>query len=220
MEYPSNSNKQKDGEPSKEVKPPEKKLEQVTSGKVIQRKKSIGKRLKEIFVGGEGRTVWSYIFMDVMIPAVKDMVVDAGTQGIERIFYGDERPRGRTSGRRGYPTTGYIGYNRMQPSRNPNERAWGQPGDRRDISPRGRATHNFDEIILETRGEAEEVLDGMFELISRYERASVSDLYALTGITASYIDNQWGWTDLRGANVQRLRQGYLLNLPVPELLKD
>ena len=213
MEYPSNSHKATDETAKKVEKPVEKKIERITSGKVVQRKKSIGKRLKEVFVGGEGRSVWSYIFMDVMIPAVKDMVVDAGTQGIERIFYGEESSRRRPGSRKGYPSTGYIGYNRMSQR---SER----PPFRREISDRGRATHNFDEIILETRGEAEEVLDGMYELLSRYGEVSVSDLYTLVGISGNYTDDKWGWTDLRGASASRLRQGYLLNLPTPEYLKE
>ena len=86
------------------------------------------------------------------------------------------------------------------------------------MSRRAKATHNFDEIILATRHEAEEVIDRLFDLISRYETATVADLYELVGEDRSYTDDKWGWTDIRGAGVQRVRNGYLLNLPRPEPL--
>ena len=35
----------------------------------------------------------------------------------------------------------------------------------------------------------------------------------LVGINGSYTDNKYGWTHLRSADVQRVRDGYLLKLP-------
>ena len=78
--------------------------------------------------------------------------------------------------------------------------------------------HDFNEIILGTRVEAEEVIDRLFDLLSKYDNASVADLYELVGITANFTDEKWGWTDLRGASVAKVRNGYLLDLPRPEPL--
>lgn len=84
------------------------------------------------------------------------------------------------------------------------------------MSRRSRAAHNFDEIILETRMEAEEVIERMAEYVERYDQASVSDLYQLVGVTGSFADEKWGWKDLRAASVTRVRNGgYLLDLPRP-----
>jgi uncharacterized protein YerC len=83
------------------------------------------------------------------------------------------------------------------------------------MSRQARATHNFDEVILPTRREAEEVLDFLHDLLTRYETVSVSDLYELVGETGNFTDEKWGWTDLAGASVSRVRDGYLLNLPRP-----
>ena len=77
----------------------------------------------------------------------------------------------------------------------------------------GRARLNFDDIILESRGEAEEVLSHLLELVENYGVASVADLYELVGITGSFTDNKYGWTNLSTASVSRVRDGYLLNLP-------
>ena len=68
------------------------------------------------------------------------------------------------------------------------------------------------------RAEAEEVIDRLFELVSIYESATVADLYELVGLSSTHTDHKWGWTDLMGAGVSRIRGGYLLDLPDPEPL--
>ncbi len=83
------------------------------------------------------------------------------------------------------------------------------------MSRQARAGHNFDEIILDQRAEAEEVIDKLFELVSRYDTATVADLYELVGLSATHTDHKWGWSDLHGSGVSRVRGGYLLDLPEP-----
>jgi hypothetical protein len=83
------------------------------------------------------------------------------------------------------------------------------------MSRMARSRHDFDEIVLQSRTEAEEVIDRLFDLVSRYDTATVADLYELVGIQGSHTDHKWGWTDLRGADVSRTRDGYLLDLPDP-----
>lgn len=72
----------------------------------------------------------------------------------------------------------------------------------------------FNEILFERRGDAEAVLVQMEELIDTYGTATVADLYDSSGITAgSYVDNNWGWDDIRTARVVRDRDGFLLKFP-------
>jgi hypothetical protein len=86
------------------------------------------------------------------------------------------------------------------------------------MSRQGRARHDFDEIVLDERSEAEEVLDRLFDVVNKYESATVADLYDLVGLPSTHADYKWGWTDLRGAGVSRIRDGYLLDLPDPEII--
>lgn len=203
MEYPPNS----------KLKRPEKKIERVTSAEAQRRRKPLGKQFRETFVGGDAKSAMHYVIFGVLLPAAKDALVEAGSQGIERLIFGEtRRNRGMRSPQSG--ATGYVSYNRMSMTHDrPSEIGI------RSISKRGRTRHDFDEIVLESRAEAEEVLDRMYDLVSKYNEASVADLYELTGIKASHTDHKWGWTDLRGASLSRLRnQGYLLDLPEPEPL--
>ena len=53
----------------------------------------------------------------------------------------------------------------------------------------------------------------MDELIETYGIVSVADLYELVGVDGEYTDNDYGWTNIRNADVVRTRDGYLLSLP-------
>ena len=81
------------------------------------------------------------------------------------------------------------------------------------MSARARSRHEFDEIVLGSRAEAEEVIERMFDIVGRYTTATVADLYELVGVRSTHVDQKWGWSDMRGAGVTRVRDGYLLELP-------
>ena len=68
-------------------------------------------------------------------------------------------------------------------------------------------------MILDNRGEAEDVLSRMDELVATYGLVSVADFYDLVGITGNWTDNKYGWTDIRSANVVHVREGYIIKLP-------
>lgn len=188
--------------------PQDKKVETVIKGEVKRRKKPLGKRFHDVFLGGDARGTANYVVFSVLIPAAKDMLVEAGAQGIERLVYGESRrrPAGRSP-----MATGHIAYNR------PTGISDRPPAPA--LSRRARARFDFDEIILQTRAEAEEVLDRMYDLLSRYDSVSVADLYELTGVESQHTDQKWGWVDLRGSGLTRTRQGgYVVDLPEPSPL--
>lgn len=88
------------------------------------------------------------------------------------------------------------------------------------LSRASRTRHDFNDIVIQYRPEAEEVVSRMFDLLERYGSVEVADLYELTGIASSHTDHKWGWTDLRGARVRPIRggkDGYLLELPEPQV---
>lgn len=209
--YPSNAHKAKAPEskrPQKEA-PEKPKMEKVADGS--QRKKSLGKRISETFTGDDAQSVGEYVLFDVVIPAAKTMISDAVGQGVERMLFGDvRRPRTGGASSRG---TNYTSYNRMRPASTSPGRAFEADGP--TLSKRGRATHDFGEIVLPDRGKAEIVLERMGDALDAYDVVTVTDFYDLVGITGSYTDDKWGWYDLRGARVVRDRAGYLIDLPQP-----
>lgn len=208
MDYASNSHKDKD---PKKPEPPEKKLEKVVTGEVVQKPKSLGKKIKSIFFGGEFKSASRYILGDVLLPAARNAVVDATTKGIERMVYGESPRRPTTPGYR----TQYQ-YNspvrRQTPS--PSVMIPGQPPYRGPGSRINRREAN--DIILATREEAELVLERLTDVVDQYGVASLADLYELLGLPSAHVDHKWGWTYLTNATVRQLREGYMLELPTLE----
>ena len=207
--YPGNSRTHKTQPKSQD----EKKVSKVISGEPILRKKSLGRRFRETFLTGEdAQSVFIYLFAEVFVPAAKDTISDMVTQGVDRALYGESRgrpPRSRTVGSQ--ISNSVISYNRISTGNR-------REDPRRPVRDQKRAIHSIDDIVLETRIEAQEVLDNMVEIVANYDSASVADLYELCGFSGPYTNEKWGWTDLRGARLARVRDGYLLDLPKPELL--
>lgn len=203
---PSNSKLSKPT-PDEAPVPENKKIERVTTGTAVRRKKPLGKRLTETFIGGDAKGVWGYVLYDVLIPAAKDMVADAGREALERMLFGDGRRDSRRDRRGLGSVSGNVRYDRYSQGRREDPRP--------QLSRRARATHDFDEIILPTRAEAETTIERMFDVVAKYEQVTVAELYEMVGITSEYTDENYGWTDIRGAGVQRIRNGYLLDLPRP-----
>ena len=80
---------------------------------------------------------------------------------------------------------------------------------------RGRANHDFEEIILDSQADAEDVLADMSDLMYKYGDATVAQLYQLVGITPDFADHKYGWDNLDHCRPQRLRNGWGLSLPRP-----
>jgi hypothetical protein len=216
-EFPPNSHEDREERSSRksEKGTPEKKVvKRVTKGQAIQRKKPLRKRFVETFTGDDSVGVFEYVMLDVLIPGIKDIVADVSTTAIERsLFGGDVRPRHRSRGH-----GGYTSYNRMSSGRSRDRR---DRDDDRDRGRRDRRERGGDhkEYIVPSRVEADEVLETMYELLSKYDTVTKRDLLSMIGEPHNFTDEDWGWTDLRGARVHRIgRDGYLIDLPRPEPL--
>jgi hypothetical protein len=201
VDYPSNSHKSKKkakGNPKKEVK-------KVTKGKVVKKKKSLSKKFAETFLDAEDiESVATYAIHDVIVPAIKNMFADTINNTMDMLLFG--KIRGGRSRAKGRPYVSYGSY-------------YSREREERSISKLSRTRHNFDEIVLEDRGEAEEVLNHLVDLIDDYGMASVADLYDLVGITSAFTDNKYGWDNLSTARILPVRGGYVISLPRTILLE-
>ena len=204
MNYGGNSNKQKaPSVPEERVK-----IDKVITGEVIERKKGIGRKLKDHFQGeNDMQSIGSFVFWDVIVPKVRDLAFDALSESSSRIFYGDTR-RVSTNTQRTGASIRPTAYNRISYNGTPS-------AEPRQISQRARQTHDFtQEIVLPDLGTAEKVLDTLIDYIEKYGFVSVDDLYDAVGITGGeFTDEKHGWDDLRAAKASRVREGYLLDLP-------
>lgn len=199
-DYPSNSYRSKflgakKEEPEIEVIP-EKKVEKVVTGKVTVKKKTAFSKFADSLIQEDIGSIRTYIFGDVLIPAVKKLIKDTVTNGIDMLLYGSAGGSSRDRG--GSSRISYTRYSDRD----------------RSTAREVRATYDYDDVIFESRAEAEEVLCKMDELIAVYRWASVADYYDLCDIQGTYTDNKYGWSNLRGASVIRTYGGgYTIKLP-------
>lgn len=211
QDFPANSAKARarSDEPLPNERP--EKIDRVTSAEPVRRRRrGLGRQFRETFIGGSARMAFEYMLTDVIVPAIRDTIADAMQGGIDRLIYGETRRRSTPTT---YSNVGHVNYQRMSQSPQP------KPSGPRTLSRQSRTRMNFDEIIIPSRMEAEEVIERMFDVLSRYGSVQVGTLYELTGIQTSHTDYKWGWRDLRGARATRVRNGgYLLELPEPEPL--
>jgi hypothetical protein len=209
-DFPPNSAKAR--RPADGPQPGERpRVERVVSAEPRRRKRGLGRQVKETFIGGTARGAVEYVVTDVVVPTVKELMFEAFQSGMQKLIFGESRIR-RGGAPTSYANVGRVNYQGMSTSTKP-------PTSGAAVSPQSRARGTFDEIIIASRIEAEEVLERMFDILSRYEVVLVADLYELTGIQTSHTDHRWGWNSLRGAKVVPIRgKGYLLDLPEPTQL--
>ncbi len=202
MDYKPNSHKSKDEQAATEDR---KKIEKVVRGNVkLKKKNGIGK-FANLFISEDAKNVKSYVFLDVLIPAVKKAISDIVTDGIDMVLYGGS---GRGKKRSTASTISYRDY-------------YDRGRDRRFDEPRAASHANiysYDDIVFETKADAEDVLDRMGELIERYRQVTVADLYDMVGVSGNYTDNRYGWTDISSVRSLRSRDGYVLDLPKAKVL--
>lgn len=192
-EYKSNSDK------SRQEAKSEKKVEAVITGTAKTRKKGEMQKFADVFIAEDATNVKSYILMEVIVPAVKKAISDIVTTGIDMILYGEA---GKSKRNGSAPKVSYRQY-------------YNQSSDQvRAGSANSRRSIDYDDILFDTRGDAETVLDAMQDIIGQYGTVSIADLYELAHVpNDNFTLNRYGWANLNGAQAVRVRDGYILKLP-------
>lgn len=193
-DYPSNSNK------SKEMQPTERKVEKIISGQAKVRKRSELRKFTDIFLPEDVEDVKTYIIRDVIIPKVRDMLHDIGAEAWDSLW-------GIKGGSSRSVNASHVSYRQYYDKKNKVSTP----------SSSSRVGYGFrpEDTVLESRGEAEDVLTRMDEMISMYGTVSIADFKDMCGVTPLYTDNKYGWTDVRSASIVRIREGYVIKMSRP-----
>lgn len=171
----------------------------VSSDSVKVKKKNAFEKAVDQFISEDAKSLKSYVMDDVVIPAAKKLISDIFTNGIDILLYG---------------RNGNRSYNRIPAQRVSYSSYYNR--DSRQPMNQQEKIYSYDEIVLQNRGEADSVLNEMNNIIKKYNIVKVADLYDLVGLPVrNYTDNNYGWTDLKSADIQRVKEGYLLKLPRP-----
>ena len=175
-----------------------KRAEKVIRGTVKTRKNTT-RNLLDTFLAEDAPNIWNYIKYDVLVPCIKKGFYDIIVGSLDMGLFGG---RSNNTKRSTADRVSYRDYNGV--SRD----------DRNYNRSRSSAGYSYDDIVLETRGEAEAVLARMDEIMDEYQIVRVADMYDLVGITGEHTDNKYGWTDIRNAAIERTRDGgYRIKMP-------
>lgn len=173
-------------------------IQKVEKVDVVQ-KETVAKKTVTRFFGGDPKDVAIYTLRDVLLPALKETLLDIICKGSERLIMGEDAPP-RSYNRRG-TSRSHFAYNSMYDG-----------PDRRNVN-RARSRYDFADILIDSRPKAEDILSRMNDLLDNYGVVRVSDFYNEVGVTGVYTDQNWGWTDLRGSSVRQVRGGWVIEMP-------
>lgn len=190
------------------------KMEKILTEEPKRPKRGLFSRLIHGAFGPDGfRKIGAYIGQDIVMPAIKNIIADSITSGINMALFGENHPsrnsaRGWDTGRIYAPKTNYANrYN--APAAN------AQPAP---VAPRG---YNYVvEYIIEDRLKAAEILAIMKEAADKYGSVSVADYYDMLGIGTEFTDNNWGWSvdSILRTTIMPTRGGYVIKFPQLEVL--
>lgn len=189
----------------------------VDKDQVIVSKKSLGAKFADAFISDAAKDVKGYIIEDVIIPGVKDTIINC----LEMIFFGGTTGRSRTRGRSyGSENSNYRAFYQSDYD------SYGAPPKRRDRHDRRYRDDSYSDridyrnIVVRDRGSAEEIVSKLRGRIEKYNEATKADLFELIDTPSSYQDNNWGWTDPRDIGIRRVTSGYLIDVADAEYLGD
>lgn len=91
---------------------------------------------------------------------------------------------------------------------------------RNDCKAHNRCLTHCDDIVFQSREDAENALASMADVVKQYGVVSLADVYDIIGkISPSYAANKYGWRSLDKAKVVRCRAGYFIEVPKAEEIK-
>lgn len=176
----------------------------ISHDQIVSTKKPLSKKFAETFITEDTKDVKSWLLMDVLIPGIKNTILDI----LSIMFFGELNSRSRRSKRNGSDRENYSSYYYKESSNRDSHR---RRNDRYDSDDK----IDFRNIVLRQRGDAEQILDEMKTMIRKNGSVSVAELLDLIDLPSQYTDNNWGWDDERDIGIRRISSGYLIDVSDP-----
>lgn len=183
-------------------------------------KKPMSRKFADIFISDQADTVGHFIVEEVIIPGVKDALLDILHGSIDRIF----------------GSSAYGGYNSKRRQRF-EEASWRKYHDRgsgsrysydEDDDDRPRHSSVYDESVFnlntDDKYKRNRVMERITDRMHDQHYLSIYDMKSILGFRSRDMDpsdDDWGWDDLRDLRTYRDRKGnYIIELPRPDDITD
>lgn len=213
-DYPSNSNNERlnPGVPISEPTRKPSTAAKIESSRAINpvakgrlKKDSTAKKAVKSMIKVDGHQIKEFVFGEVLIPTLKDAVYKIITNGLSMVLFDRvDGPRGSRSSLSGTHIS-YSGYYRGDNP--PRESRSDRYSRRESFVPDG-------QIVYTTRQEAEDIIDGMADIIDQYGQVSIADMYDLSDVSAPpHTYNRYGWRTTRDFYTRHTADGWVIVTP-------
>lgn len=212
-------NNMKIEEEVEEVSSEKKEVKKIVSVEPKKVKRGLLNRLATGLLGPEGvQGIGAYVGDEIIKPAIKNIIVDAVTSGINMVMYGEKGGQ-----RGGYRQGGYQPPSQYRPSTNYTSRYTSQQPQPQQapVEHRQRNTrYGVQEFLLNDRHDATNVLASLIEYADNYNAVSIADYYEMIGVNTEFTDNNYGWTidTIHRASVVPVRGGFIIKFPPVEVI--
>lgn len=199
MDYPNNSDKAKEQATRPNV-------QAVTQGELKRTTKEL---VKSQFYADDASKIGQHILIDVVIPAVKKLVVDGVNGILNMIFYNSGSMTGSGSAPASRITIG---------SRSSNE--YHSASKNTTVREAAERAYDLDYVIVKDMQAANDVIDQMQLIVDKFDTVRASEFCALAGITAPYTYVDYGWDSAAVAQKIPLLDGRVkIQMPKAKYLK-
>ena len=179
------------------------KAESVITGKATIKKRT-GKSLRNFILAQDFRDIKAGVVEEIVRPRIKDIIYDifkgvlnTADSGLQLMIYGEERRAPNRVGDK-------VSYNQFSSRRSTPVSS----------APSMSSVIDCNDITFESRGDAEAVLESMYDYLRTYGCVTVAQMYDFSNQSIPYTANNYGWTDLTGTTINRCFDGgYIINLP-------
>ena len=199
-EYPSNSNKAKESSLVREQQtsapqPQTADIPQSTHPRAPQQRKisPVREIFKAIFPGGFNQ-IKEQLIWDIFVPWAQDMLHN-GWQGLGDVIF--------------------PGSNRSKPSGNPEHYSYNESYKPKTYS----SYYEYDMKPFRTQSEAEKALNDLHAIMRKYGVVTLLDFNERVGNETNPTQANYGWTNINSADIRRVRDGWLVEMPSAKPIK-
>ena len=152
---------------------------------------------------------------EVIIPKFQDILLDTINKGGEYLIYGETKASKLNHNRRSSIYYSIISDRKLDRIERAGTLGTREIGDSRN---KNYDTDYYSDLIFRDRQQAEEILSRMYEDLQDYECCTILSLKSMMGHHTTHTDEKYGWDDLTGSRIKKVRGGWLLELPTAKYL--
>lgn len=192
-------------QPQQPKKPPER-PKRIVAKEGTFKEKTLWQRIRETFFAKTAKDVGTYLWKDVMLPAIKKLVVDGANNAVNMAIYGDDRAQYRN-----IVGQNHVGQSSVYSGRAAMQRQYDRSNRYNCVLQHCRPCN--DKLLLQ------QLIDDMNDWMYNHSgKISVEDLSYMVPdewvFPVVYTDANWGWTNPLNYNcIISDVGGYILDLP-------